>query len=308
MSGSSGGASTWSDALGDFLGPKLYEALSAQLSEDELRSTAEQVVSSATRQLRVYLEGQTSPGDQAAAAEFVRILDGEIKRIAGTAVSGEMGDVLRRFVDENPHLVASAIVAGAVAWVVSNQKIGMVDGRMGIGGGHSLLAGVDLGRTMELAAEQIRVGYRYSGGSTTAQVLGDYHTTDGSWRLTGSFEQRLGPAERLRVTGSHHDRGDTSQSRIGASYELDQLGVSGWMQRDRDLTGGLDSAGGQLSYRQDDWSAYVRGEASSDGAHSSAAGFQQTRDSRSWGVEGYSGRDATGRDDSGVRATFRWRF
>jgi len=308
MRGSSGGAATWSEALGATLGPKLYEILSEHLSEDELQSIAQQAVGSATQQLGAYLNGQVDPGEQGTAAEFVRILDQEIKRVAGQAAAGDMGDILRRFVDENPVLILSAIVAGAVAWVVSNQKIGMIDGRLQLGGGHSLLAGIDMGRTMELAAEQIRVGYRYSGGGTTAEVLGDYYATDDSWRLTGTFEQRLGPSERMSVTGMHHELEDRSQSRLSAAYDTEHLGVSGWLQRDRDLNGGRDAAGGQLRYQQDDWAAYVRGQASSDGAHSTAAGFERTRDDHSWGIEGFSGRDASGRDDSGVRASFRWRF
>ncbi len=308
MRGTPGGASTWSEALGATLGPRLYEALSEHLSEDELQSVAQQAVGSATQQFEAYLNGQVEPGEASAAAELVRLLDQEIKRIAGQAAAGDMGDVLRQFVDENPILVVSAIVAGAVAWVVSNQKIGMVDGRLQLGGGHSLIAGVDLGRTMELAAEQIRVGYRYASGGTTAEVLGDYYATDDSWRLTGTFEQRLGPSERMRLTGTHHDLGDRSQSRLAASYDTEHMGVSGWLQRDRDVHGGRDAAGGQLRYRQDEWAAYVRGQASSDGARSTAAGIEQTGEDHAWGIEGYSGRDATGRDDSGVRATFRWRF
>ena len=308
MSGKSPGQLTWEGALGETLGAKLYGAIADKLSDEELRGAAEKAVASAAGKLGDFLQGRAGADEQEAAAAFVRALDTEIQRIAGNAVSGELGDILREFVDDNPVLIASAAVAAAVAYVVSNQKIGMIDGKVKLGGGHSLVAGLDLGKTMDIAVEQVRVGYRYQAGNTKAELVGDYFTDDGAYEIRGRYERQLGAQERVSLSGSHLERGDLSRSRVDVDYNSDHLGMGAWWQRDRELGAGKDTFGGHLTAQKDDWSAYVRGQASSDGAYQGAAGFQQTQDDKSWGVEGYSGRDAFGQKDSGVRAVFKWRF
>lgn len=308
MAGKSAGQLSWEGALGESLGSKLYEAIADKLSDEELRSAAEKAVASATGKLDDFLKGKTAANEQEAAAAFVQALDGEIKRIAGNAVSGELGEMLREFVDDNPVLIASAAVAAAVAYVVSNQKIGMIDGKIKVGGGHSLVAGLDLGRTMDIAVEQVRVGYRYQSGDTKAELIGDYFTDDGSYEVKGRYERQLGANERASLSGSHLERGDLSRSRVDLGYDTDHLGMGAWWQRDRALGVDKDTFGGQITAQKDDWSAYARGQGSTDGAYEGAAGLQQTRDDKSWGVEGYTGRDAFGQKDSGVRAVFKWRF
>jgi hypothetical protein len=265
-------------------------------------------VASATGKLDDFLKGKVEASDQEAAAAFVKALDGEIKRIAGNAVTGEVGDILREFVDENPYIIASAAVAAAVAYVLSNQKIGMVDGKVKLGGGHSLVAGVDLGRTMDIAVEQVRVGYRYQSGNTKAELIGDCFSDDGSYEIKGRYERQLGANERVSLSGSQLERGDLSRTRLDLGYTSDHLGMGAWWQRDREMGGDVDTFGGQITAKQDDWSAYARGQASTDGSYRGAAGFQQTKDDKSWGIEGFTGRDAMGRRDSGVQAVFKWRF
>jgi hypothetical protein len=302
------GQLTWEGALGEALGSKLYDALSDKLSDEQLESAARKAVGSATRSLDSFLKGKADASEQEAAAAFVTALDGELKRIAANAVSGELGDILREFVDDSPILIASAVVAAAAAYVISNQKIGMVDGKVKLGGGHAIVGGLDLGRTMDIAVQQVRLGYRYSNGNTKAEVIGDYFTEDGSWKVAGRYERQLGEHERVSLSGSHLEQGDMGRTRLDLNYQDEVLGTGAWWQRDREFGGQKDTFGGQISAKKDDWSAYMRGQASTDGAHSAAAGFQQTQDNKSWGVEGYTGRDETGRKDSGVRAVFKWRF
>ena len=308
MSGKSAGQLSWEAALGETLGSKLYEAIADKLSDAELRSAAEKAVASATGKLDDFLKGQVDASDQDAAAQFVRALDGEIKRIAGDAVAGELGAVIREFADENPVLIASAAVAAAVAYVLSNQEIGMVDGKVRLGGGHSIIGGVDLGRTMDIAVEQVRVGYRYQAGKDKAQLVADYFSDDGSYKVSGRYERQLGANERVSLSGLQMERGDLSRTRMDVGYSTDHLGLGAWWQRDRALGGDVDTLGGQITAQKDDWSAYARGQASTDGSWRGAAGIEQDKGDLSWGLEGFSGRDAMGRSDSGVQAVFKWRF
>lgn len=308
MVGSPSGQLSWEAALGETLGSKLYTAIADKLSDDELRAAAQKAVASATDQLDGFLRGRTDASEQDAAAFLLGALDRDIQRIAGNAVTGEFGETLRGFVDDNPHLVASAAVAAAVAYILSNQRIGMVDGQVGLGGGHGIVGGLDLGRTMDIAVERVRIGYRYQAAGTRAEVVGDYFTDDGAYEMRGRFEQQLGAGEKMSLSGSHLERGDLSRSRMDVGYQTDHLGMGAWWQRDRDLGVDRDTLGGQVTARGDDWSAYVRGQTSTDGAYRGTAGVLQTNENRSWGVEGFSGRDASGQQDSGVRAVFKWRF
>ena len=305
----SAGQLSWEAALGQALGSKLYEALSKQLSEDELRQAAEGAVGSAMRKLGELIRDKADVSDQEAAAALVSALDAEITRIAGAAATGEVADELRKFVDENPLLVTTAAIGAATAWVLANQGIGMLSSQLQLGGGHALIGGVDPGKTLELAVQQVRVGYRYKGGGTDLKVLGDYFADD-SWKVTGGFSQTTDLGGQLSLSGLHHQRdADESRTRLSLGYAQDGLAASAFWERERSFGSDVSTLGGQLSASRDDWSAYMRAQAATDGSHEAALGVsQQLGTDRSWGVEGFSSGDGRGTADHGLRAVFRWRF
>ena len=173
-------------------------------------------------------------------------LDAEIKRIAGTAATGEIADELRQFVDENPLLITTAAIGAATAWVLANQGIGLLSTRLQLGGGHSLIGGVDPGKTLELAVERVRLGYRYKGGGTDLKVIGDYFADD-SWKVTGGFSQATDFGGRASITGLHHQRGaDESRTRLGVGYTQDGLSASAFWERERSIGSDVSTLG-QLS-------------------------------------------------------------
>ena len=213
----SAGQLSWQDALGQSVGSKLYEEISGKLSDTELQSVAAKAVDSATDSLHDFLKDNVEASEQEAAALFVRALDKELTRIAKNAVSGDVGEAIRGFVDDSPYVVTSAIVAGAIAWVLSNQDIGMLDTKLKVGGGHSLVAGVDLGKTMDIALEQVRLGYRYSGGGTKAEVTADYIMDDDRLEVLGKVEQELGFG-KASLRGKHVDGPDGTSTRLDAGF------------------------------------------------------------------------------------------
>lgn len=309
LSSKSAGQLTWEAALGESLGSKLYEALSDKLSDDELRQAAEGAVESATDKLGDFLAGRVDASEQEAAAALVSALDAEIKRIAGAAATGEVADLLRELVDDNPLVITSAAVAAATAWVLSNQGIGMLSSKVKLGGGHSLVGGIDPGKTLDLAVQQVRVGYRYQGGGTSAEVIGDYFADD-SWKVTGRFSQQTERGGLASVSGVHHQRNDDeSRTRLDLGYRHDGLGANAFWERERSIGSDVSTLGGSLSASRDDWSAYMRAQASTDGSREAAGGFHhRVDDDMTWGVEGFSKRDAFGQADRGVQAVFKWRF
>ena len=305
------GAMTWSAAMGDFLGPKLYEALAPQLTDEKLVGHAQSAVGSATGKLRSYLQGNVQANEQEAANLFVNALDGELRRVAqGLVVDTGLSDGMRDWVDENPLTVATAALAGAVAYVMSNQDLPLVDTSRSLGGGHSVVAGIDPGRTLDLALEQVRVGYRYQSAGTKAELMGDYFGADGGYQVQGTLQQQLGAGGLLSAGALHSERNGATKDRLDLGYSNSSLAASGYYERNRGQSGDLSTVGGRISNvaQPDQVQAYLRGEARSDGSYEAAGGLSKKVDDWGWGVEGFANRNAQGQSDQGVRAMFQMRF
>ncbi|MCK6506226.1 hypothetical protein L6R53_23115 [Myxococcota bacterium] len=306
-----GGAMTWSAAMGDFLGPKLYEALAPQLTDEKLVGHAQSAVSGATGRLRSYLQANVQANEQEAANLFVTALDGELRRVAqGLVVDSGLSEGLRDWVDENPLTVATAALAGAVAYVMSNQDLPLVDTSRSLGGGHSVVAGIDPGRTLDLALEQVRVGYRYQSAGTKAELMGDYFGADGGYQLQGTLQQQLAGGALLTGSALHSERSGTTRDRLDVGYSSSALAANAYYERMRGQAGDLSTVGGRISNvaEPDQLQAYLRGEARSDGSYEAAGGLSRKVDNWGWGVEGFANRNAMGQSDQGVRAMFQMRF
>lgn len=303
------GRLSYQQALGSTLGNALYDQLESQLTDEKLVQHAQSAVGSATKALATYFKDNAAPSDQEAARLFVQALDGELKRIADQAVrsSGVAGGA-KDWAGQNPYAIATAAVAGAVAYVLSNQDIPLLEQKVGLGGGHALLAGVDIGRTMDLALEQVRVGYRYSGGGTVGEVKGDWFK-DGGWQVQGKYQQALDPGEQLVLNGLHVDRPGEQRSRVDLNYTNPNMAASAYWER---MYGEkkVDAIGGSISTvaKEGELNAYARGEYRTDGSWQGAGGVSKKTEGWGWAVEGYGGQTAQGKSDAGVRAMLNWRF
>ncbi|NOY26162.1 MAG: hypothetical protein GXP62_09850 [Oligoflexia bacterium] len=305
------GPMTYDAALGDFLGPKLYDALSKQLTDAKLLGHAQSAVGSATTALNTYLQGNVEATDQQAAAAFVKALDAELKKGAAQFLKeSDLGDALRGWVDEHPLSLATAAVAGAAAYILTNQDLPLIQTSKSLGGGHSVFGGVDPGRTLDLALEQVRVGYRYQSAGTKAELMGDYFGSDGGYQLTGSLQQDLGAYGAMNASGLHSERSGATKDRLDLGYHNDALAANAYYQRDRTAESDLTTLGGRLANvaAPDQLQAYVRGEARSDGSWEGAGGISKQVKDWGWGVEGYANQNAQGVNDSGVRAALHFNF
>jgi len=307
------GKLTYEQALGETLGDALYKQLEKQLTDDKLVGHAQKAVDSALGKLRDYLKGQVEPDEQKAANLFVNALKVELHKLAEKAVVDTgAAEGTRDWVDDHPYSIATAAVAGAVAYVLSNQDLPLIEQKVGLGGGHALLAGIDVGRTMDLALEQVRVGYRYSDANTKAELTGD-RFQDG-WAVNGMFMQTLDPGETVKLSGQHLDRADQAKSRLDLSYRNPNMAASAYWERNYGAGvdgSNLDAYGGSISnvpHEKDDLKAYARGEYRTDGSYTGAAGVSRNEGDWDWSVEGYAGQTAEGSSDSGVRAMLNWRF
>lgn len=301
------GRLSWQGALGDTLGGKLYDALAAQLTDEKLLGHANRAVESALAALKGKLDGQGGTNDQEAAALLLAELDKALRQIAADAVvKSGLADGVRDVVDANPYAVALAAAAGAVAYVLSNQDLPLLESKLGLGGGHALVGGIDPGRTMALAIEQVRVGYRFDGDRVAAWLSGD-RFQDG-WGAEGGVRYTAGPDTQASLTGSHSDRDGVTRSRVDLTYVDPTVAANAWWQQDGSQTGRSQAVGASVSTRGDELQRTLSGTWRSDGSWETAAGVGQSSKDKSWSVEAFGGRDGQGREDYGVRALFRLRF
>lgn len=303
------GKMTYEAALGQFLGSKLYDAISDKISDEELIGYAQSAVGSATGALNDYLQGNVSATDQEAAQKFVQALDGELKRVAGQFMTESgLADGIQGFVDDNPIVIATAAVAAAATYILTNQDIPLIDTKKSFGDGHSVIAGIDPGRTMEFALEQVRVGYRYQSAGTNAELMGDYFQ-DG-YQVQGSLQQQLGGYGALSAGALHSERDGATKDRLDLGYSNSALAASAYYERMRTGESDLSKLGGRINNVADPGQiqAYLRGETRSDGSWEAAAGVSKDVDSYGWGVEGFANQNTQGMNDQGVRAVFRMSF
>ncbi len=303
------GRLSWTGALGETLGGKLYDAMAPQLTDDKLLGHANSIVAAAIEALRGEVNGSVTPTDQEAAALFVTHLDAAMRTAARQAVvASGLSQGIRDFADAHPFEVALAAVAGAVAFVLSNQDIPLLSTKLGLGGGHGLVVGIDPGRTLALTVEQVRVGYTFSGDNLAAQLTADVYP-DGH-AVAGNVSVNPTEDSSVDLSGSHTDRAGTQLSRVDLRYNRPELSAGlGWQNQVGGPTPGQ-SLTGSISQRGAPGS--VLGQASGlwheSGAWNAGLGVGQTQGNASWSVEGYTGQTSAGTMDTGVRAMFRLRF
>ncbi|MFN7143869.1 MAG: hypothetical protein ACK4YP_08850 [Myxococcota bacterium] len=303
------GKLSWQSALGDSLGGKLYDALSAQLSDEKLLAQAEGAVASATNALKAQLDGSVPLSDKAAAELFVAHLDTTLKALAQKAVvQSGLSDGIRDAVDAHPYEIALAALAGAVAYVLSNQDLPVLEAKLGLGGGHSLVGGVDPGRTMSFAVEQIRLGYRYDGDRVAARL--DVDRFRDGYEVGGKVTYTPNPDTEMALAGSHSDRGGVQRSKLDATFINRDLAATLGIERNVGGDTPGQSIGGSLSSRggPNELNRSLSGKWRSDGSWEGAAGVGRSDKDSAWSVEAYGGRDAKGNEDLGVRALFKLQF
>ena len=299
------GALTWKAALGEKLGGKLYGALSAQLTDEKLSGHAAKAVDAALAQVRKALEGQVKPSEEEAVQLFLAEIDKQVTGLATEAVTASgLSQGIRDYADVHPYEIALAAIAGAVAYVASNQDLPLLEAKLGLGGDHSLVGGIDPGRTMKLAVEQLRVGYRYQGDHVAAYLNADKFQN--GYGIAGGAQYTNGDRQ-MGISGSHTERDGKRTSRLDLSYQdADMqagLGLQGSTGNPSSVTASIADRPqpGQLQRS-------LRGPYRDDGSWEAAAGIGQQKKSSGWQVEAFAGEDARGNRDSGVRALFKLSF
>ncbi len=395
----SAGETNWKDAYGDKIGGAAWKQIAKHVTDEKVGELATKGAESLYGKVHDLSMEHLSPGtDPDKAEQALSALHDELVPLAGTkAEESGLGTKARELIGEHPYAAGGALLAGAAAYIATNQDLPLIEGKKKLGENHTIKAGIDPGRTLDLKVEEAKLGYEYANAKKglEANLVGDWKKDDGydikggiekkldsgalaslkgehverkddrhsrldlaytdpnwaakayleqtrngqkvdtvggsvdwhdattraglsgkaspqvGWDAKGYFERDLDPGETLRLAGEHSENklGD-SKSKLDLSYVNPNLTADVYWQRTRgDKT--VDALGGSIAnVPQDakDIQAYLRGEYRTDGSYTAAGGLTQELDDKSWSLEGYAGRDATGRSDSGVRAMFKWRF
>jgi hypothetical protein len=258
--------------------------------------------------VRKALEGQVKPSEEEAVQLFLAEIDKRITGLATEAVTASgLSQGIRDYADVHPYEIALAAIAGAVAYVMSNQDLPLLEAKLGLGGGHSLTGGIDPGRTMKLAVEQVRIGYRYQGDHVAAYLNADKFR-DG-YAVEGGAGYTNGDTQ-MAISGSHSDRGGEQKSRLDLSYRDQDMQAGVGFQRNVGGPTPGSSVSASIADRPQPGQLQrsLTGTYRNDGSWQAAAGIGQQKKDSAWQVEAFTGEDARGNRDHGVRALFKLSF
>jgi hypothetical protein len=185
--GTDAGALAWSGAMGEFIGGKLYKAIAGQVSEAKLEGIAVKVVESSVGAFEKWLKEQTTaPEAHAATAKLAAELKKHLGPMAKELMDSEGGGwagKIGTFTDENPWVIASAALAAAVTYVVTNQKIPSLKAPIKLGGAGKLTIGTTLGGGImdlfkgDVFLKEMSASYASKGGGVKLDVE---HKSDGA--------------------------------------------------------------------------------------------------------------------------------
>jgi hypothetical protein len=219
-------------------------------SEGAITEYAVDAVDGALADVRAWIRAQAEPDQAAAAAQFVRTLQGQIDA-STRKVMTDYG--ISQWISQQPELIVSGALTAAAAYVITNQKIPELEGSVELAEGHSLSGGVDLGTTLDIAVKSLQLGYSYTSETVNARANYNQDLQDGSWNVSGRLEADLVQMGMVNFA-------DELRAYVRGSYESD---------------GSWDTAAG-VEGRNGNWSYGVEGYANDGGLVDADSGVRAT--------------------------------
>ena len=268
--GTDAGAKAWSGAMGDFIGGKLYSAIAGQVSEAKLEGIAVKVVESGVGAFEKWLKEQTTaPDAQAATAKLAAELKKHLGPMAKELMDSDGGGwaaKIGEFTDDNPWIIASAALAAAVTYVVTNQKIPALKVPIKLGGAGKITVGTTLGGGImdlfkgDVFLKEMTGAYASKGGAIKADVK---HKSDGAGAVDQAASFSL-----------------TDEDKYAKLYGERKMA-------DGDMTSG--KYGMEIGQKNDKASSYLRAEhlmGTGDGVTTFGAGGSLTNKETGFGMSG----------------------
>ena len=229
----------YSAALGKYLGPKLYEAVSSILTEDKMASLAGQAIESVLGSLLQSLGEQTdNPVLQnealmgEASKQIAQELESLVESWLGGGTGAELTAALRNWVGANPHMVATLAALAAAGAVIADMDIPTLQSRFKLSENLSASVAANLGSFRNISLEDIRAKLEYKGKMVQAAFEAVHSSTKGN---SATVSGRFG-------SDSQHLRGSFSFNEDGVTaYGIDGLYT---FENNTRLTGGVGSSNG----------------------------------------------------------------
>lgn len=287
--GGGGKKLSWREALGKFLGDKLYDGLAPALSEEKLQKYANDAWNDAVAKAAEWIKGQaTTPDETQIASKLTTELQKGLKDKVGPLINFDLTNVAEGVADfarKNPELVILAALAGAAAYVATNQPIPALKQSLGLGKAGKLDVGakftggfLDLFKSIDQTIEQLSLAYKVGGFQADAS----YEHKDGhrdieggaGYTLKDSYTNDKGEKvdfTRLHVAGNGgvrlNDAGDVKGYKFGGDANLNlgdrgqhQLSAGGNFQSINGPNGPKTEANANLGYKYGNWSANANGQ------------------------------------------------
>lgn len=275
----------WRQALGNFLGDKLYDGLKPALSEESLKKYANDAWNGAVEKVAGWIKSQaTTPDESEIASKLTEELTKGLKDKAGALINFNLEGVAEDVADfarKNPELVILGALAGAAAYIATNQSIPALKQKLGLGKAGDLTVGakftggfLDLFKSIDETVKSLEVAYKVGGFEASA----DYErkedgsreiNADAAYTVKDSYLQdgKEVPFDRFKVQANGGVKlgpgGGVQGKQVGGSMNLNlgdkgqhQLSASGKVQQGTNDKGvPFSKAEGKLGYENGPWSA-----------------------------------------------------
>ncbi|MFT5586588.1 MAG: hypothetical protein ACI9VR_004187 [Cognaticolwellia sp.] len=302
---------SYEQALGSFLGGELFKVVSKELSEEKLDEHARGAVDDAFKAVKEWLVGQAEPSEAAIASQFSDALEKALEpRIEQLLADSNISAAISSWAVDHPRSVLAAALAGAAAYVLSNQDIPDIEHKMGMGGGHAILAGVNLGSTLDIALNTVKLGYAYKGESTTASLDAEYGMQDESLAVTGNLSHQT-DAGMFSLDGAYNQMPGSMSAELGAAFQNDDLSARLFGRTQSEGGQTLNTLGADVRGKYgENGNYYMGGEYRSDESWMARAGLSvgDANENGAWSLEGRAMNEGNGKSNVGAFLGYKLNF
>ncbi len=181
--GTKEGLNNYEQALGSFLGPKLYEALAPHLSHASIGHLADQGLQSLFHKFGALgLENSEGIVEPEVIDEAIEELIRDYGDVASTYLQGDGAGIIHSvgsFVDDHPRLIVIIALLAAAAAVLTDMDIPELKAKFKITDDLESSIGVKLGSFQNIALEQIQGKLKYHSNNILAAVQVTYNKDEG---------------------------------------------------------------------------------------------------------------------------------
>lgn len=220
----------YESALGSWLGPKLYDAVSDQITLDKMTGYGNKLVEALLKMGASEL-GKAKPAiNDKMQQQLVQGLSKELEPLVGKLMQTETGmkliEGLQNVVGSNPYGVAGVAILAAAGAILADADIPTLKQKFNLGKGFSTNLEANLGSLRNIAIGATKVGLAYEQKNVFKAGMEIARSKEGD--LSGSVSGQLGDNKRhIKGTVNIDEEGITAYELAGLYNFSDTTSVSG---------------------------------------------------------------------------------